>query len=797
MRMLKKMSAVAVFLLCMSTVVYAQDPPPVVPPATTVIVPPKPTAAQQKAAALGRPVSNDQISGAIRTSGLTQAQIKDRLTAAGYSADLADPFFASSGGTAAQPSAQQRSEFASALASLGIMQPDPAATDDVTNAAQEKDRNGGVFGKDVFSGIGSQFDPVTAGPVDASYRIGIGDQLQVVITGEVEAAYQLDIRRDGTVVMPDIGQVAVAGLTLDAARTVLRQRAAGVYNGLNNGTAHLDLSISKVRVNSVFVIGEVEKPGSYQVSALSTVFYALAKAGGPKKTGSFRSVEIRRGGRVLRTIDLYDYLLRGDASNDIRTEQGDIIFVPLNTRAVAISGAIRRPAIFELKANEDFNDLLSFAGGLLPSASLVRVQIDRILPPAQRSPGKDRAKTDIELNGRIEALRSVPLYDFDIITVFSIGDVRRNTVSIGGAVFQPGEYEYNPSMTLAGLIQKAQGALPFAMLDRIKLTRAIGATGQTENISLNLADASAQSFPIEEFDNVLILDSRIAYPVLAVSVSGAVVSPGSHGYLVNESLQDAIDRAGGVLEQAASISLARRRVGREYSDTTSIIYTFALDMQRNLAPADRAFILQPDDRIFVRAAAGYRSQRFATLTGVFLRPGTYALNEQQDRIRDVIGRAGGLLPTAYPGSFRILRLGKRVAIDFARAMSGDTVNNIRLADGDELIIEQDPHTVTVVGAVASPALIVFRPGLSVSDYIELAGGPTEVGNKNKAVVDYPAGYSRRVRRTFFIHSEPNVVSGAVITVPTKPVKTGDTSELWTKLLSTIGTLAVLYAAVTR
>ena len=401
---------------------------------------------------MGKDVSNEQIANAIVQSGLNEQQIKSRLRAAGYDTTLADPFFGHAAQQSAQPGAVgvgQSDAFLRALERIGVTVPGQGSTSNPNSAESTAHTPvdaklvrplSTVFGKDIFDRASTAFDPIESGPVDAAFRLGVGDQLQLVVTGQVELAYQLEVRRDGTVIIPQVGQISLAGLTMDGARTFLKDRMERSYSGLKSGEARLDLSISRVRSNSVFVIGEVENPGAVQVNALATVFNAIARAGGPTDRGSFRSVEVRRANKVIQKLDLYEYLLDGNASGDIRLEQGDVVYVPLAQRVVAVKGEVRRAKTFQLLDSEGFNDLLRFAGGLLPTASTERVQIDRILAMDQRAPGLDRVKVDVHLKGRLDSLSSVKLLDGDIITVFPIGDLRRNVVSLGGEVYQPGDY---------------------------------------------------------------------------------------------------------------------------------------------------------------------------------------------------------------------------------------------------------------------------------------------------------------------------------------------------------------------
>jgi protein involved in polysaccharide export with SLBB domain len=269
---------------------------------------------------------------------------------------------------------------------------------------------------------------------------------------------------------------------------------------------------------------------------------------------------VRRGNRVIQRLDLYDYLLRGDAAGDIRLEQGDQIYVPLNTRVISVIGQVRRPRIFELLESEGFADLLRFAGDLLPNASVERVQIDRILPPERRAPGFERIKVDVEIKGNLDSLSRVRLLDGDIVQVFSIGDVRRNVVSVSGQVFQPGEFELRPGLTLGRLIDDAQGMLPWALADRVKVIRLLPLTGRTIVHNVDTSTPAGKGFLLEEFDSVEVLDSRVAFPAGTISVEGAVNAPGTRAFAERETLRDAIERSGGVREEAQKVEAVSVKV---------------------------------------------------------------------------------------------------------------------------------------------------------------------------------------------------------------------------------------------
>jgi polysaccharide export outer membrane protein len=877
-------------LLFVPQIVRGQNPPVSPPP---VIVPGARTAAQDAASAMGKNVTNAQIADAIKKSGLTEVEVRARLQSSGYDPKLADPFFGMTSNPAAGASpatGTSQAGFANALQALGILKQigsqDPATEQKEAETPRARAPAGpgelAVFGKEVFSRSTSAFQPVSAGPVDASYRLGPGDQLQLVLTGDVELAYSLEVRRDGSVIIPQIGQVSIAGLTLDAARGLLKQRAQRVYSAVGDGKASLDLSVSRIRTNQIFVIGEVEHPGSYELNALGTVFYGLAAAGGPTVRGSFRNIEIRRADSVIARVDLYDYLLRGDANGDIRLQQGDVVFVPLNRRAVAIRGAVRRQGIFELKGDEGFAQLLQFAGDLLPTAATARVQIDRVLPPEQRAPGKERALIDIQFKSNYAVLDSARLYDNDIVTVFEIGDVRRNAVALHGEVYEPGTYELTPGLTLGGLVVRAQGFLPWALTDRIKIERPVVHTGRGELYSLDMKDSSSSAFKLQEFDLVTVLDGRKAYPAGSVEIAGAVHLPGVRTYVEHQTLQDLIDvangfqpwaltnqvkltrtdttsgqhqffsfnmanpsarafalersdrvdvldartatvpatvqimgavvepgtrsfaehqtladltaLAGGFKAEAAIVELARRRTAEQYSDTSSIVYTYSILANRHLSDGGDTVTLARGDIVSVRKAPGYRATRTVDLVGSFAYPGVYVLLRDGERVSDVIRRAGGLLPSAFGGSFKLKREGQPVAVQFERILKGEQTDDINLRDGDRLEVGSDPAVVYVGGEVERQVVVPYRQGWNVDDYIDAAGGYSITANKGSIVVESASGSIQRKRKVLYFFSAPlSIKQGATITVGKKPESKGN--EFGQALTTTVQVTSALVSLI--
>ncbi|HEY9426757.1 MAG TPA: polysaccharide biosynthesis/export family protein, partial [Gemmatimonadaceae bacterium] len=382
-------------------------------------------------------------------------------------------------------------------------------------AVQNPDSGFTIFGQDMFAERTTQFAPNLAGPVDDSYRLGPGDELVLILTGDVEAAYTLDVTREGFVVIPQVGQLHVANLTLGQLRELLYTRLGRVYSGVRRGanaSTKFSVSVARLRTNQVFVVGDVARPGSYRVSSAGTALTALYAAGGPTENGSLRRIEIRRGGQVVDTLDVYDYLLRGDASHDARLESGDIVFVPVHGARVRIVGEVVRPATYEMTKGETLADLILAAGGYSPDASRERVQIERILPPAQRAEGgRDRVVMDIvaqrgsgegerrapgsgtdddsnrgdgatAANGaRLpntsagdpldRAAMAVSLAAGDVVRVFPVTTRIRNRITVAGDVWTPGQQGFTPGMRLSDAIERSGGTKPDVYLGQILVTR--------------------------------------------------------------------------------------------------------------------------------------------------------------------------------------------------------------------------------------------------------------------------------------------------------------------------------------
>lgn len=769
---------------------------------------------------VGAGMSQADVLNRLRGSGLSRMQVRSRLQQMGYDPALADHYFdlLEQGGEV--PTGVADTSIIHALQVIGVgvdtLAPYAGAyqgaitTDSLAIAALLLEDSlasigePNIFGRSLFRQWTSQFHPVVTGPVNPDYRLGPGDELVLVMTGDVELVRTLPVSREGYVVIPDVGQVFVNGLTLSALEDRLYDRLGRVYSGVKRGpeaTTHFQVSLGRLRMNQVYVIGDVQRPNAYQVSAAATVLHALYLAGGPSLNGSFRRIEVRRDGKVVQSVDLYDYLLRGDDRSDIRLEHGDIIFVPPFERRVTIQGAVRRPAIYELVEGEDLRDAIEAAGGFDATAVVQRVQVDRILPPDERRPGVDRVLIDVDLGKLVDPTRGeISVHDGDLVQVFAISDERRNRVVITGGVRRPGLYQWAEGLTLQNLIERAQGLEERAYTPRALIYRLNEEDGSRRMIRVQLlAGESGElgaELPLADGDSVVVFDRVELRNPETVTISGFVKEPGTYPVAEGMTIHDLILVAGGFTEGAdvREVEVARPVSPLERSRSTAQVVRVPLDRGvqgaagtgvKALEPTDRAavpiavpvwapdsaeFTLQHGDRVFVRRAPGYELPRTVAITGQVFYPGPYVLESRQERLLDLIRRAGGLTEEAHPDGLRVYRDGKLLATDLLSAIRDPASRyNLVLQPGDSLYVPEYDPTVLVTGAVTFESLVPYEPGRGIDYYVNRAGGYTYVADPGRLTITYQDGERAAVRRRrLFFDGKPRVGPGSTIYVPEKP-----------------------------
>ncbi|HEY0527532.1 MAG TPA: SLBB domain-containing protein [Gemmatimonadaceae bacterium] len=822
----------------------------------------RPTADQAQQMLQQNPALLEQLKQRILSSGLTPDQVRARLRAEGYPESLLDAYLPGGSGS---DSTAATGDVLSALSQLGIadttdvqllrcgIDPDTLGVGDTlgvvnatdtaaarrrretlrdrararciasqgndSTARSKADVDSGfvIFGLDFFRNATTQFDANLTGPVDPNYRIGPGDRLVLVLTGDVEQSYSLDVTREGFIVIPQVGQVWVNNLTLADLENQLYTRLGRVYSGVRRGagaTTHFYITPARLRSNQIFVTGDVLKPGSYRVSSAGTALTALYAAQGPSDNGSLRNVEVHRASGEVLHLDVYDYLLRGNASQDVRLDNGDRIFVPIHGPRVRILGEISRPATYEMKDNETLADALRFAGGFTASASRRRVQIERILSPTERAQGgRDRVVTDVVSDEFSTGLGpAIPIRAGDIIHVFPVATRVRDRVTVRGDVWTPGPVGIAPGMRISDVIRLAGGVKPDAYLGEISITR-LRPDSTRVQMRAALRDTSGvvlNDFPVQEDDEIRIFSSTDFRPTRYVAISGAVRKAGQFAYHEGMTVRDLVLLANG-LEQSAYLNEAEiaRLPENRANGITARTFRIPLDSSyifertadgRYLGPPglpapsgpNPDVEVKPYDNVLILRQPDWELQRTAVIGGEVRYPGRYSLRTKTEKLSDLIQRAGGLTKDAYANGVVFYRNNGvgRIGIELPDVLKNSKdLDNLPLQDGDSVYIPRYNAVVRVTGAVNSPIAVTYQPGRSIDYYIRAAGGGSRKADLKRAYVTQPNGkVESRTSHFLLPDGVPKPYAGSTVFVPDK-----DPNERGFDFLSSAGTIASVAA----
>ncbi|MFM8353712.1 MAG: SLBB domain-containing protein, partial [Gammaproteobacteria bacterium] len=541
-----------------------------------------------------------------------------------------------------------------------------AEADALLSSTVDKDPETGLdfFGYDVFSGVPTTFAPVTDVPVPTDYVLAPGDTIAVQLYGKETGSFTLAVNRDGAINFPQLGPIVVAGVTFDETRALLQARVGEQMIGTN-----ISVTLGQLRSIRIFVLGEVNQPGSYTVSSLSTITNALLSSGGISQRGSLRTVQLKRSGNLITTLDLYDLLLRGDTQADVRLQPGDVIFVPPVGMRVAISGEVVRPAVYELKGETTAGDVALLAGGYSPTAYLAGGRVARV------DAYRERIQIDVDL--QTAAGQGTRLRAQDWVTVPSILDRVDNIVRLRGHVLRPGPRQYREGMRITDVISSVDDLRPMPDLDYVLIRRELPPDRRVVALSVDLSAALANPAGPENVammprDQVHVFSIDGARPDLEllleelrlqatldqaaplVSVEGRVRAPGTYPLETNMRVSDLL-RAGGALGEAAYASNAEitryEVVDGEYRQIGLVDVNLAAIRSGN----DQADIeLRPYDYLTVREVTDWREQETVTFSGEVRFPGTYPIRKGETLMM-ALERAGGLTPQAYAGGVVLTR----------------------------------------------------------------------------------------------------------------------------------------------
>ena len=643
------------------------------------------------------------------------------------------------------------------------------------------------FGYDFFKNSAQLVGAMDNLPVGGEYTIGPGDVLSISIWGAINARYELTVDRNGEVSIPKVGTVKVWGVTYDQVKTVINKAIGQYFKNYE-----INVTLGKLRSIQVFVVGEVEFPGSYPVSSLATVVNALSAAGGPTKNGSLRSIQVSRNGKPAETIDLYDILLHGDRSHDIRLQNGDTIFVPVIGPIVAVAGEVKRPAIYEISGKATLPEVIAMAGGVTARGYMGRIQVERF--------SKNSSKVIIDYTlkeGHIEnTTAGDEIHDRDMVKVFPVQEAVRQVVSLKGNVVRPGEYQFRKGMRVLDVISGFDKLLPESYLDSAEITRLALPDYHKEMLTFNLGKAlsgsEADNIPLQEQDTIKVFSRADMQEKLVVTINGQVVNPGTYNYYPGMTVRDLVTTAGSLKHNALlkQAELSRIVLKDEKATSSQIIIDLGKAMSGD---PNNNLPLQPDDALSVRSIADWldATDKFVTLKGEVLYPGVYAI-ARGEKISSVIARAGGYTHKAYlPGTkftrksvkeaqqkrmdeiidrtekeiyqkqaslssvagskeemeatkaaldgllkqLELLKKTKaegRVVIRIAKLDElRKSSYDLDLEGGDTLEIPARPSVVHVMGQVYNPTSFVYTPeNTSVENYLNRAGGPTRDGEES-------------------------------------------------------------------
>lgn len=701
---------------------------------------------------------------------------------------------------------------------------------------EEKEDSGKkVFGRDIFNNKNLTFEPAMNIATPQSYMLGPGDVVAVDVYGASQKTFNCTVSPDGQIVIEGFGPIQVGGLSIASAKARIRSTLGSRYR-----SSRINLSLGQTRTITVNVMGEVKVPGTYTLSAFATVFHALYMAGGTNDIGTLRNIKIYRNNHLISVCDIYDYILNGKMTGNVRLNDGDVISVGPYDCLVDITGKVKRPMYYEMKKNESVGTLLKYAGGFTGDAYTKAVRVNR-------KTGREYAVFNVDEFD----MNSFRIADGDSVTVDSVLPRYHNTVEIKGAVFRPGMYQLGDGInSVRTLIQHAEGLTEDAFTNRAVMHR------MNEDRTLKVIPVDIKGImsgkiadiPLKENDVLFIPSKQIAMTERTITIQGEVQYPGIYKYADNETLEDLVLQAGGLKDAASTVKvdIARRVVIPHALTTDSIIaqnYTFALK-DGFVIDGEPGFVLQPFDEVYVRKNPSYSVQQNVSIEGEVQFPGTYTLSKRNARLTDLLKAAGGITDIAYIKGARLERQANAdekarmeaaykmqqeqlqqqllqlaassqnsnimqagteatkkqlekfqvpnsypVGIELDKAISNPQSDaNIVLRAGDRLILPRYTATVKINGAVMYPNVVSFQKGKSAHYYINAAGGYAQNARKGGAYIIYMNGMVAKAK------TGAKIEPGCEIVVPskiTRKMSIAETMSLGTGMASIAAMIATI------
>ena len=659
---------------------------------------------------------------------------------------------------------------------------------------QEVDPTQQIFGHNVFTNQKLTFEPNVNMATPANYHLGPGDEVIIDVWGASETTIRQTISPEGSILISNLGPVYLSGLTIKEANSYLQRAFMKIYSGISGTTpsSQVKLSLGEIRTIQINIMGEVMVPGTYTLSSFSSVFHALYRAGGVNKIGGLRSIKVVRNGKTIADLDVYDFIMKGKMKDDVRLQEGDVIIVNPYECLVKIDGKVKRSMFYEMKNTETIATLLKYSGGFMGDAYKKAIRLIR-------KTGREHQVYNVD-----EMDYSVfKLEDGDVLTIDAVLDRFENRVEIRGAVYRSGMYEINGTVnTVKQLIKKAEGLRGDAFMNRAIIDRERDDLSH-EIIPLDLQgllNGTTADIPLQKNDMLYIPSITDLKEEATLTMHGEVSRPGTYPYAENMTVEDLILQAGGLLEAAstAKVDIARRVKDPKNKSLSNIVgQNFTFELKDGFLTGDDDFHLEPFDEVYIRRSPAYQQQQNVSIAGEVLFGGNFALSKKNERLSDLIAKAGGITPDAYVKGARLVRRmtaeevrrkedalrmatngGKdsisistldvsdtySVGIDLQKALDKPGSNyDMVLREGDALFVPEYVSTVKINGAVMYPNTVLYKPGESLLYYVNQAGGYGNRAKKTKAYVVYLNGTVSRLKTRNTKMIEP----GCEIIVPSK------------------------------
>lgn len=654
-------------------------------------------------------------------------------------------------------------------------------------------KNAVVFGSELFTSKSLSFEPNQNMPTPPNYVLGPGDQLDINVYGVQQFNYAATISKNGTINIPNIGEVFLSGIAFEAAKNKLQKQIGKIYSTLAGNGSKLSVSVSNYRTILVTIIG-AQQSGNYRLSSMSSVYNALHVAGGPSDIGSYRKIELIRNNKIIRTIDLYRFLTKGDQSDNVSLTDNDMIRIPSYEARVTLEGEIKRPGIFETVAGENLMQIISYASGFTDNAYKNRILV--------------KQKTNSEL--KITDLNEMTFATYlpkagDMISVDKILERYENRVLIRGAVYRPGEYSLptNGAMTIKDLLKKADGVTENVFLEKASLIRQKEDLTK-EYISFNLQSAlngdEAANMTLQKEDVVVVFYNQDLLDSYNLSITGEVRKPGSFTYVKGMTLYDLLLESDFFTDLAASnVTVFRNKKDAVFdpNDKEKII-TLNLNIDPKNPEQAATFLMEPQDQVVVRRIVTFETPQMVNVSGEILYPGGYAIAKKEERVMDFITRAGGTTDESDKEAINVVRNKLVIPIDWKLiSKAPNSASNLIIEAGDNIIIPNKKSTVLISGGVMFNTEVPYQKGKNVKYYIKNAGGAAEKGWMKKVYVVNANGSASSSGSVFGIRKYPKVFAGSKIIVPEKPEKTKASTGEIVGIASVLTSLAGILLAVLK